>query len=45
MIYLAPIEMLGSMNLGMLEVLAQPLLFSIAVTFQRKKKRDPVSSS
>ena len=39
LIYLAPIpDMPVSMSLGMLEVLAQPLLFSIVVTFQRKKK-------
>jgi hypothetical protein len=39
MIYLAPIEDLPiSASLGMLETLAQPLLFSIAVTFQRKKQ-------
>jgi len=38
MIYLAPIEDLPvSISLGMLEILAQPLLFSIVVTFQRKK--------
>ena len=38
LIYLAPIEdMPVSMSLGMLEVLAQPLLFSIVVAFQRKK--------
>ena len=39
LIYLAPIEDLPvTASLGMLEVLAQPLLFSIAVTFQRKKQ-------
>jgi fructose-specific phosphotransferase system IIC component len=39
LLYLAPIEnMPVSMSLGMLEVLAQPLLFSIIVTFQRKGK-------
>ena len=39
MIYLAPIDDLPtSMNFGMLEIMAQPLLFSIAVTFQRKKR-------
>ena len=38
LIYLAPIEdMPVSMNLGILETMAQPLLFSIVVTFQRKK--------
>jgi len=38
MIYLAPIEdMPVSMSLGILEVMAQPLLFSIVVTFQRKR--------
>jgi hypothetical protein len=38
LIYLAPIEDLPvSASLGMLETLAQPLLFSIIVTFQRKK--------
>ncbi|MCL2444660.1 hypothetical protein FWD07_00880 [Candidatus Saccharibacteria bacterium] len=42
MIYLAPIEDLPvSASLGMLEVLAQPLLFSIAVFFlQKSKARD-----
>ena len=39
LIYLAPIERLPvSASLGMLEILAQPLLFSIVVTYQRKKK-------
>lgn len=38
LVYLAPIEDLPiSASLGMLETLAQPLLFSIVVTFQRKK--------
>jgi len=38
LLYLAPIEDLPvSMSLGMLEVLGQPLLFSIVVTFRRKK--------
>jgi len=38
LIYLAPIEDLpASASLGMLETLVQPLLFSIVVTFQRKK--------
>ena len=39
LIYIAPIEDLPiSASLGMLETLAQPLLFSIVVTFQRKKQ-------
>ena len=39
LIYLAPIEdMPISMSLGMLEVLAQPLLFSVVVTFWRGGK-------
>ena len=39
LIYLAPIkDMPPIVNIGMLEVLAQPLLFSIAVTFQRKTR-------
>ena len=43
LIYLTPIEDLPvSASLGMLEVLAQPLLFSIVVTFQRKKCCKPV---
>jgi len=38
LIYLAPIEDIpASVNLGILEIMAQPLLFSIVVTFQRKK--------
>jgi len=38
LIYLAPIEDIPvSMSLGILETIAQPLLFSIVVTFQRKK--------
>ena len=38
LIYLAPIEGIPvSVSLGMLEVVAQPLLFSVVVTFQRKK--------
>ena len=38
LLYLAPIEnMPASMSLGILETLAQPLLFSIIVTYQRKK--------
>ena len=41
MIYLAPIDDLpASMNFGMLEIMVQPLLFSIAVTFQRKRKAE-----
>jgi len=41
LIYLAPIDNLPiSASLGMLETLAQPLLFSIAVTFQTKKKHE-----
>jgi len=41
LIYLAPIEGLPvSASLGMLEILAQPLLFSIVVTYQRKKKHE-----
>jgi len=39
MIYLVPVEGLPvSANFGILETLAQPLLFSIIVTYQRKKK-------
>jgi len=39
LIYLAPIEDIpASASLGILETMAQPLLFSIAVTFRRKKK-------
>jgi len=40
LIYLSPIEiedMPVSMSLGMLEVMAQPLLFSIVVTFSKKE--------
>ena len=38
LIYLAPIEDIPvSASLGILETMAQPLLFSIVVTFQRKK--------
>ena len=38
-IYLSPIEDIPvSASLGILEIMAQPLLFSIAVTFQRKRK-------
>ena len=38
LIYLAPIEGIpASASLGILETMAQPLLFSIVVTFQRKK--------
>jgi len=41
LIYLAPIEDIPvSASLGILEIMAQPLLFSIAVTFQRRKKND-----
>ena len=41
MLYLAPIEdMPGNAMLGMLEVLLQPLLFSIIVTYQRQKKTE-----
>ena len=40
-IYLAPIEDLPvSASLGILEIMVQPLLFSIVVTFQRKKVVD-----
>ncbi|MCL2081434.1 MAG: hypothetical protein FWH16_04970 [Oscillospiraceae bacterium] len=43
LIYLVPIEDIPvSASLGMLETLAQPLLFSIMVTFERKKKHDKV---
>ena len=39
LIYLAPIEDIpASASLGILETMAQPLLFSIVVTFQRKNK-------
>jgi len=38
-IYLTPIDDLPFyMNLGILEIMVQPLLFSIIITFQRKKK-------
>jgi len=38
-IYLAPIEDIPvSMSFGMFEIMAQPLLFSIIVTYQRKNK-------
>jgi len=41
LVYLAPIEDLPvSASFGMLETLAQPLLFSIIVTFQKKKKNE-----
>ncbi|MCL2361759.1 MAG: hypothetical protein FWC73_08110 [Defluviitaleaceae bacterium] len=41
LIYLAPIENLPiSASLGMLEVMAQPLLFSIVVTFRRKNSEE-----
>jgi len=40
MIYLAPIEDIPvSASLGMLETLAQPLLFSIIVTYRKKKNK------
>ena len=43
LIYLVPIEdMPVSASLGILETLAQPLLFSIVVTFQRRKKDELV---
>ena len=46
LIYLAPIlDIPISMSLGSLGILVQPLLFSIIVTFQRKKKDEPVSDS
>jgi len=46
LLYLAPIEDIpASANLGILETMAQPLLFSIIVTFQRNKKHEPVSDS
>ena len=38
MIYLAPVEVPVNAVMSIFEVLLQPLLFSIAVTFQRKKK-------
>jgi hypothetical protein len=38
LIYLAPIEDIPA-SMGILEILAQPLLFSIIVTFQRKNKK------
>jgi len=37
-IYLAPVVVPVNLNLSILEVLLQPLLFSIIVTFQRKSK-------
>jgi fructose-specific phosphotransferase system IIC component len=40
LIYLSPIEdMPVSMSLGMLEVLAQPLLFSIIITYQKRQSK------
>ena len=38
LIYLAPVDMPVNINLSILEVMVQPLLFSIIVTYQRKKK-------
>ena len=39
LIYLAPIEGIPfSASLGILETMAQPLLFSIVLVYQRKKK-------
>ena len=38
MIYLAPVDVPVNLNLSILEVLLQPLLFSLIVTFQRKSK-------
>ena len=41
LIYLAPIEDLPTrLNFAILEIMAQALLFSIIVTFQRKKKHE-----
>jgi hypothetical protein len=41
LIYLAPIENIpANMSLGILETMAQPLLFSIIVTYQRKNKSE-----
>ena len=41
LIYLAPIEDIpASVSLGIFEVMAQPLLFSIIVTYQSKKKHE-----
>ena len=37
-IYLAPVDVPVNLNLSILEVLLQPLLFSIIVTWQKKKK-------
>ena len=37
-IYLAPVDVPVNIGLSILEVLTQPLLFSIMVTYQRKKK-------
>ena len=46
LIYLAPIEELPTrLNFAILEIMAQALLFSIIVTFQRKKKHEPVHDS
>jgi len=43
LIYLAPIEdMPARLNFGIVELFAQVLLFSVAVTFQRKNKHKPV---
>jgi uncharacterized protein YacL len=42
-IYLAPIEDIPArLNFGIVELFAQVLLFSVAVTFQRKKKHELV---
>lgn len=38
LIYLIPVNLPVNLNLSILEVTTQPLLFSIIVTYQRKKK-------
>jgi hypothetical protein len=43
LIYLAPIENIPArLNFGILEIMTQALLFSIIVTYQRKKKVETV---
>ena len=46
LVYLAPIEDIPMrLNFGIFEIMAQVLLFSIFVTFRRKKKHESVSDS
>ena len=40
LIYLVPVDVPANASLSVFEVLTQPLLFSIIVTFQRKKKQE-----